>query len=251
MKTIGIADFQALVKKCLTDPDLFINKSIVLWNADYQHYGMAYSIIKECCLDFNRKNPNDQVWFKDSDMTFKTDDIAKVEALCDRKDMYGIKTRGILFNTGCFTTNERKEWLEFINNHRNDKGLLSNDWVLIACAHQLDYNLAESDFSNNCDIYSIQPTIAEWAKWSSQSYSKELLNPIVAFIKKKSPSISFDNWLRCLDRLQQLLFKYKAIKQIPKKQYELDLRGTMYNVHDFPFEELWEYLQSPVGGIKK
>ena len=77
MKTIGIADFKKLVMERLANPRDYADRSLVLWNADYNEYGIAYRVIKQCCKIYNKENPNDQVWFKDSDMCFASDDYTK------------------------------------------------------------------------------------------------------------------------------------------------------------------------------
>ena len=64
MKIIGIADFKNLVMERLANPRDYAGRSLVLWNADYMQYGIAYQVIKQCCKSYNKENPNDQVWFK-------------------------------------------------------------------------------------------------------------------------------------------------------------------------------------------
>ena len=102
MKTIGISDFKGLVNARLDDPNAYVGKTLVLWNAAYMNYGIAYRVIEECCVEHNNANTNHQVWFKYSDMTFLTDDNTNIHGFCERSEMYGYKDQGILFNTGCF-----------------------------------------------------------------------------------------------------------------------------------------------------
>lgn len=251
MKTIGIDDFKSLVKNCLENPASYADKTIVLWNADHMQYGIAYRIIEECCIEYNKKSTNNQVWYKYSDFTFKKDEITNIKVCPDiswvHTDMYGFKTRGILFNTGCFMNKELNEWLEFVNTRKNESGLLSNDWVLIACAHQADYNLKESDFSDNCAIYSIQPSVEEWANWVAKYNSAAVVIPIRAYIDEKNPSISLDIWNRVLNVLDDLVNSKESareLKQISKKDYDLNMKGSLSFIYnDFPFEALWDFIQ--------
>lgn len=81
MKTIGIADFKKLVMERLANPRDYAGRSLVLWNADYMNYGIAYRVIEQCCERYNEENPNDQVWFRRSDMTFTIDDYTKSETI--------------------------------------------------------------------------------------------------------------------------------------------------------------------------
>lgn len=47
MKTIGIADFKKLVMERLANPRDYAGRSLVLWNADYNDYGIACRVIKQ------------------------------------------------------------------------------------------------------------------------------------------------------------------------------------------------------------
>lgn len=238
MKRIGIADFAALVKKCLANPGLYTSRTIVLWNASYMQYGIAYRIVEQCCEEHN-KNTDRQVWFKYSDYTFKTDDISDIKAYHQ-----GYKTSGILFNTGCFMKTELDDWLKLVNTHENDKGRLSSDWVLIACAQASSYGLNEEQFSDDCEIFDIQPSVEEWAEWAARYHRPEVLNPIRAFIESKAPSVSFDDWLRIMNRLEQELFarKTKTLKQVSEKDFSL---AVLSSIPGFPYyDELWTFVQS-------
>lgn len=252
MEKIGIADFKALIKRSLADPGLFASKTIVLWNASYMQYGIAYRTIEQCCEEHNM-NSDQKVWFEYSDYAFKTDDIPNIKAYHD-----GLKTSGILFNTGCFMKTELDDWLKFVNTHENDKGCLSKDWVLIVCAQASSYDLDEKQFSDNCDIYDLQPSIEEWAEWAAQFYSPEVLNPIRAFIESRTPSVRFDDWQRIMqslekrmspmpadDRMAELLppaRKIEKLKQVSEKDFSLAVLGS---IPGFPYyTELWDFVQS-------
>ena len=248
MRIIGISDFHALIEECLSNPGSFAGKSIILWKASYLEDSIAYRVIKQCCIEHNKKHFGQQVWFSRSDATFRNDDISDIKAICRIKGMYGYKSRGILFNTGVFGPKEQlNNWLKFINLHENDKGRLSNDWVLVACAQEGSYGLDESLFSDNCDIYSIQPTVDEWAHWVAQYNSQAVIKPILAFIESKQPSISFDTWQRVLHSLDKALKQKGAetLRQISEKDYDMAVRGSLgFTYPDFPFKELWDFIQS-------
>ena len=251
MKTIGIAEFKSLVKECLANPSSFAGKSIILWNEGYVQYGMPYRIIEECCVNHNMDHADDQVWFTYSDTTFKTDEISTLRVCCEREDMYGFKTHGILFNTGCYYPNDEVEaWLKFINTHKNNRGLLSNDWVLIASAHGDDnykFGVNENQFSDNCDIYSLQPSLEEWAEWVAQYNSPEVLNTVRAFIEENSPAISFDHWQRIMEELdRELVYNdFNSLKQIPKEDLDHLLRSSYAFLNpDFPFEAFENFIES-------
>lgn len=133
MKEIGILEFEQLVMVRLSNPRDFAGRSLVLWNADYNNYGIAYRVIKQCCESYNKVNPDDQVWFKRSDMTFYEDDYTQPETWCSsrrihwnkylKKNVYGYKNElkrcGILFNTGCYRLELQDDWLKFVNTHTN------------------------------------------------------------------------------------------------------------------------------------
>ena len=246
MKTIGIAEFGALVKKCLETPDSFVGKSIVLWDADYVHYCMAYRITEQCCVEHNKKYPDQQVWHTHSDWTFKTDNISKIKTVCDREDMYGYKTKGILF-TCCLNKKDLNAWLKFVNTHEKDNGHLSNDWVLIAYAQEGYGDLDENHFSDNCDIYSIQPSVDEWAGWVAEYNSQAVIEPIRAFIETKKTSICFDYWQKVMDELDREMYHndLNVLKQFSKDDFEGVVRSVIgWIVPDFPYEDLWDFIQT-------
>ena len=249
MKTIGISEFKDLVKNALKNPSLYTNKSIVLWKADYMQYGIAYRIIEECCIEHDKVSPDDQVWYKYSDMMFNMEEISNIEVYPNKEsidtDMSGAKTRGILFNTGYIMNEELNDWFKFINTHTNEKGHLSNDWVLIACAiHPV---LKEEDFSYNCEIYSIQPSFEEWVTWVAKYYHPDVVNLVAAFIKANTHSISYDLWQRCMEVLEGLITMNdpKTLKDISEEKFNLKLKGPIMPIApDFPFKELWEFIQA-------
>jgi len=248
MKTIGISDFKALVNECLENPSLFAGKTVVLWKARPGKDSMAYRVIKHCCIEYNRKNVTDQAWFSYSDMTFRTDEIADLRVFCDQQDMYGYKEHGILLNTGCFYPADQFDaWLKFINTHENDRGRLSDRWVLIACAQEGSYVLEESLFGGNCDIYSLQPSLDEWSGWVARYNSQAVMGPVLAYIKEKRSDVSLDVWQIVLDELDGALFhnKVESLKQISEHDYDMAVRGSLgLSYPDFPYKELWDFIQS-------
>ena len=257
MKEIGIIDFEKLVMERLTMPRNFTERSLVLWNADYMFYGIAQRVIKQCCESYNKANPNDQVWFKESDMTFYKDDYTQPKTWHDRMvwnenfkkyvPRHEMKRCGILFNTGCYTIEEQDDWLKFVNNHTNTKGGVFQDCAVIVCAQASDvgyfgmpnpkYYLKEEQFGEKCDIYSIQPTIDEWAKWVEPFYDAEIIKVVRAYIEKNGvfseSNYGFDYWMRIMDKLDYLK-KYSmkenkdcSLWQIPEDKMSYEIGGAV------------------------
>lgn len=251
MKTIGIADFKKLVMERLANPRNYAGRSLVLWNADYNEYGIAYRVIEQCCERYNEENPNDQVWFKWSDTTFNTDDYTKQTCMCEKyvrdensNEYYmhiDMKRMGILFNTGCCISDN---WLKFVNTHTNSKGGVYQDCAVIVCAQadQLTYFqycsskdskriLKEEQFGNNCDIYSIQPTIDEWAAWIAPYCHPEILKVVRAFIEKNgigNVPYGFEYWQRIMKELNNLVEDQGCpLNQIPKRFVEINVQGLV------------------------
>ena len=61
-KTIGIKEFENLVKVRLKDPQKYYGNTLLLWNGKYTQDSIAYRIIKQSCINNNIQNSNDQVW---------------------------------------------------------------------------------------------------------------------------------------------------------------------------------------------
>ena len=275
MKTIGIADFKKLVMERLANPRDYAGRSLVLWNADYMNYGIAYRVIEQCCESYNNENPNDQVWFRRSDMAFTIDDYTKQTCLHEEyiKNENGngyhmhteMKRCGILFNTGCYMLYDKEDWLTFVNTHTNKNGGVHQDCAVIVCAQadQLAYIqswgsndefiLKEEQFGNNCDIYSIQPTLDEWVTWITPYCHPEILKVVLAYIEKngignkgirKEPH-GFDYWQKVMSHLNNLVEdKGCPINQIPKRRVEIKLHGgfgtenlTINEFIDFIYEQ--------------
>lgn len=252
MKTIGIADFKKLVMERLANPRDYAGRSLVLWNADYCKYGIAYRVIEQCCKMYNNENPNDQVWFKLSDMSFASNDYTKQTCLHEEyiKNENGngyhmhteMKRCGILFNTGCYMLYDKENWLTFVNTHTNQKGGVHQDCAVIICAQadQLAYIqswgsndkfiLKEEQFGSNCDIYSIQPTYDEWVTWIAPDCHPEILRVVRAFIEKngaKHEPYGFDLWQRTIDSLYNLVEDSDcSLNQIPRGDVKMKLTGS-------------------------
>jgi hypothetical protein len=255
MKTIGIADFKKLVMERLANPRDYADRSLVLWNADYNKYGIAYRVIKQCCEMYNKENPNDQIWFKSSDLCFTNDDYTKQTCWHEKyvkneKDNeYHLhveeKRCGILFNTGCYMLYDKEDWLKFVNTHTNQKGGVFQDCVVIVCAQadQLTYIslfgdskdsryiLKEEQFGNNCDIYSIQPTLDEWVTWVEPDCHPEIFKVVRAYIEKNGigdEPYGFEYWQRIMDSLNNLVKDEGCpINQIPKEFVKTKIMGAV------------------------
>ena len=241
MKTIGIADFKKLVMERLANPRDYAGRSLVLWNADYNDYGIACRVIKQCCKIYNKENPNDQVWFRVSDMTFDNDDYTKQTCMCEKyvRDENSnefhmhveMKRMGVLFNTGCYMRFDQEDWFNFINIHTNSCGHVSQDCVVIVCAQANLFTFAEEQFGNNCDIYSIQPTLDEWAAWIAPYCHPEILKVVLAYIEKNgvgNDPQGFEYWQRIMKALD-ILVKVEGcpLNQIPKSFVEIKVQGLV------------------------
>ena len=254
MKEIGIIDFEKLVMERLAKPRYFAGRSLVLWNADYMDYGIAYRVIEQCCERYNKENPNDQVWVKRSDMLFKSDDYTQPQTWHERMawdedfkeyvPCNELKRFGILFNTGCYMPNEQADWLKFVNTHKNNSGGVFQDCAVIVCAQSdssgymgpsnPDYILKEEQFGGKCDIYSIQPTIDEWAKWVEPFYDAEIIKVVRAYIEKNGVFFGFDYWMRIMDKLNYLKEYYSrtekkdcSLRQISENEMSSEIGGTV------------------------
>jgi hypothetical protein len=237
MKTIGIADFKKLVMERLANPRDYAGRSLVLWNADYCEYGIARRVIKQCCKMYNNENPDDQVLFKLSNMSFASDDYTKQTCLHTEMERCGI-----LFNTGLYMPYDKENWLTFVNTHTNQKGGVHQDCAVIICAQadQLAYIqswgpndnfiLNEEQFGSNCDIYSIQPTYDEWVTWIDPDCHPEILRVVRAFIEKngaKHEPYGFDLWQRTIASLYNLVEDSDCpLNQIPKRRVKMELKPS-------------------------
>lgn len=254
MKTIGIADFKKLVMERLANPRDYAGRSLVLWNADYNDYSIARRVIEQCCERYNKENPNEQVWFKMSDMTFDGDDYTQPktwhnwyewdENVKKYEIRHELKICGILFNTGCYMLSEQENWLKFVNTHTNSNGGIHQDCTMIVCAQadQLSYIpygdskdskriLKEEQFGSNCDIYSIQPALDEWATWIAAYCQPEILQVVCAFIEKNGIGdvpYGFEYWQRIIATLRNLVEDRGCpLNQIPKRAVEIKVTGLV------------------------
>ena len=254
MKTIGIADFKKLVMERLANPRDYAGRSLVLWNADYNDYSIARCVIEQCCERYNKENPNEQVWFKMSDMTFDGDDYTQPktwhnwyewdENVKKYEIRHELKICGILFNTGCYMLSEQENWLKFVNTHTNSNGGIHQDCTMIVCAQadQLSYIpygdskdskriLKEEQFGSNCDIYSIQPALDEWATWIAAYCQPEILQVVCAFIEKNGIGdvpYGFEYWQRIMKELNNLVEDRGCpLNQIPKSFVEIKVQGLV------------------------
>ena len=243
MKEIGILELEQLVMARLANPRDFAARSLVLWNADYTEHGIAQRIIEQCCKRYNKENPNEQVWFKMSDMPFDGDDYTLPKTWHHwyewDENVKGYKTRcelkrcGILFNTGCYMPSEQENWLKFVNTHTNSCGHIFQDCAVIVCAHPDLYPqriLKEEQLGSNCDICSIQPTLDEWATWVAPYCNPEILKVVLAYIEKNGAGNDpqdFGYWQRIMNALDRLVEdKGCPLNQIPKRLVERKVMGT-------------------------
>ena len=253
MRTIGIKEFETLVRDRLENPQAYIGKSLVLWNYHLGPDDIAYYIIKRCCVCYNQDNPKDMVWYvKWCCNNPSILSVSKEGVVCDRKDMYGFKKHGILINDGIIFSLKASEeqvsdWIHFVNTHEYKGEQLSDDWALIAVANADRYGFKESDFSANCEIVSVQPSVDEWAELMMRFCPPDVLNPIVSFIKQNDDGIDLYYWGVAVKQLAKLRIKdgYEFLYQIPSEVFCRKLRSFLaLKVEGFPYTKLWEFVQS-------
>ena len=261
MKEIGISEFEQLVMERLTNPKDFVGRSLVLWNADFAEYSIVQRVIKQCCNRYNNDNPNNQVWFKLSDMQFDIDDYTQSETWHDWYEWnenakeynlrHELKRCGILLNTGCYMLYDQEDWLKFVNTHINRRGTVYQDCAVVVCVPQfmtqsdcygnvfgpLDskYIIKEEQFAENCDVYHIQPSIEEWARWSESFYDPEIIKVVRAYIEKNGVIWSFDYWLKIMDGLKELKENEGcSLYQITEDDVDLHVCGAVGRKHPAP-----------------
>jgi hypothetical protein len=261
MKEIGILEFEQLVMERLSNPRDFAGRSLVLWNADYNNYGIAYRVIEQCCERYNKENPNNQVWFTESAERFFKDDYTEPETWYSKMvwnekfkeyvPSHELKRCGILFNKGLYNLDYQDDWLKFVNTHTNQNGGVFQDCAVIVCTHTDDYDylgpsnpesvIKEEQFGENCDIYHIQPTIEEWAKWAEPFYDAEIVKVVRAYIEKNGVILHFDYWMRIMSALVGLKKSYSkkenkdcSLWQIPEDEVSSKIGGTVGDGHPAP-----------------
>lgn len=243
MVIIGISDFKRLVSERLSNPKEYANRTLLLWNGHFIPGFFEYEMIEQCCLNYNKSHPDDQVWFTYSDFCFQDDDYSKRQALyC--YDGIGYKPRRILCNSGCFMPNEAKQWVRFVNTRANNKGKLPEDCVLIACVPpHCSCNFQEKQFSGNCDIVCLKPSVEEWRQWMSSRCNSETLECLLSFIESKE--IEPDYFL-----LDQIISKLELILQNRGLQFVSQLSQDDFDVAllevatKFPIHDFWEFIQA-------
>jgi len=247
MKTIGISEFETLIRERLASPEAFSGKTLVLCNSFCGEESIAYNVIRNCCIKHNLSNKVKQVWYKYS-LSYLNEDFSELKACCDYDEngMYGFKTQGIFFNDEQICPFDSidyfKNWLRFVNEQKTPKGHLSPDWSLIVCAYLGTYHfnngsieLTERFFSDNCELCSIQPAVEEWAEWIKQFTSEDVIGAVVSYINQKGQTITFDRWNLVIGRLNTVMIDkdYKTLSQLTKADCESFPLIDGFNGDDF------------------
>ena len=247
MKEIGIVDLIGLVMKRLNNPRDFSGRSLVLWNSYADERSIVGNVVKQCCELYNKNNPTDQIWFKKTtfyfcDDNFTTPKAYKRELVWNNNTESFIEDKveenraGIILTTDMFMPQDKEDWLNLVNNHRNRRGSVSQDCVMIVCA----MGFKEDEFGSNCDIYMIRPTLDEWTGWAASFHNPEVLEVIRAYIKKNGAINGFDFWLDIMDKLESMInmdarqsHEHKSLWQFPKEDVEEEISYAIQSVPDF------------------
>ena len=247
MKNIGIAYFEKLVMERLSNPSEFSDRSLVLWNSDFKEYSIVYRVLEQCCIEYNQNNPNDKICLFKSGTVFDTDDYTRqnIHGQPERGKIFSpLRRFGILFITGLYLNNQKDEWLELVNKHKNNIGNVNEDIVVIVCVQAQDQHSRwgvddsakaflpkEDDFDDNCDIYCINPSIYEWSNWAKPFSDPELLELVCTYIKKNGVGWGFDYWLRIMNMLELLKenedYSVNSIREIPQKVVKTKISGII------------------------
>ena len=254
MKSLSIRQFQDIVSDCLTNSGKYKGKSIVLWDSHPGPESIEYQIIKNCCISYNKAHGDNQVWFKelltmDSEVSYF---VTTSKVVCERKDMYGWKSRGIVLDDGIISflapaEEELSQWLRWVNTHEVQGKTLSTDWTLIACAQTRNFAISENMFSEDCILFEFKPSVEEWAEWMKDKCDEKILKPIVAFIKEKDSTIDLFYWNIAVDALKRELVHndYETLSQLSHEEFDSCLGGVLaFKIEDFPYDELWEFIQN-------
>jgi hypothetical protein len=164
-----------------------------------------------------------------------------------------MKRFGILLNTGCYKLSEKEDWLKFVNTHTNQNGGVFQDCAVIICAQADLLSFQEEQFGDNCDIYSIQPTLDEWITWVEPDCHPEIFKVVRAYIEKngienkgiRNEPYGFDFWQKVMDSLYYLAEESDCpLNQIQKMEVDLELKGrfgtknqTINEFIDFIYEQ--------------
>lgn len=242
MKTISIKELKVLINARLENPKAFAGKSLVIWNSRYTTDSIVCRLVKQCCVEYDVANPELQKWVQYSDMCFTTDDYTQIQACPNLEDRnlgveYGFKHSGILFNTGCFLNTELTDWLKFVNTHQNGKGVVSEDWALIACAQASSYDIKEEDFTDNCELYYLLPSADEFEYPSDQ----RLYSQILSFMDEKGLTGEHFAWEYLMNALDSILEEMgcEDLVQLSEDDYKREAKG--YVISDVS-EAFWNYL---------
>lgn len=259
IKPIGIEDFTRLVKDRLENPEAYSGQTLILWNGSDEKDGVANQVIEQSCVEYNKSNPDAQVWVRYSSGTFHKDNYSHYS----QDWTCGNKTCRIIFNVGSFwkdRTPSFEDWLRFVTTHKNNCGQIPDDCSLIACV-PADWNILRADqFPENCDIYSLQPSVEEWAQWAAPYFKKsKVFQPVLSFLTKKGNVTDFvihkhtrkqTDFLymgRLIENLDKRLeaTNLQSIKELPKIVIEEEVNHAIgWRNNGFPIEEFWEFIQN-------
>lgn len=237
IKKIGIKDLRSLIRRRIENPQRFKNNTLIIWNGGDVQTSVLYHIIKDECIAYNKTQPQENMaGYQYADLGFRTDDYTSSDyymlnhATCEGY----MSHKGILLDTGCFFTDEKEYFIDFINTRVNLEGHVSENWALVACAH---YEISSPEmFGSSCEMYELAPEVEEWGEYLLERYNEAVCKPIIAYVKEKGFQMELFRWNNVIEHLESELEDNELtdLTQLPRKDFRKAIRGLGgFNCQEF------------------
>ena len=131
-----------------------------------------------------------------------------------------------------------------MNSHTNNKGQLPDDCVLIACVQaNSSCNFREEQFSDNCDIVCLKPSLEEWRQWMSSRCNPTVLAQVLSFIKTNGIELDYLYLGRIISALEYTMEsrKLQSIEQLSSEDFKLAVCGI---APGFSTDNFWKFIQT-------